>query len=101
MKRSLLVGLLFVTSCVTQSPQQKFVNGCSTAGEAMVQVISLRRAGQIDAQTFARIDDLYDATVATCSTMPQTESALYAARLKIAEFLANATGVTGRTYGEY
>lgn len=93
---------LALAACTTVSPRQQFVAGCSTVGEAMVQVIQLRRAGKVDDQTYVAIDDAYDAAVETCATLPPTDDAARIATLKVNEFLSRASGVTGTSYyGDY
>ena len=104
-----ITGLLFAAAllpvllgaCTTVSPRQQFVNGCATVGEAMAQVVALRRAGKVDDATYVAIDDAYDAAVETCSSLPPTDDAASVAMLKIEEFLTHAGGVTGVNYGSY
>lgn len=67
----------------------------------MANVIALKRADKIDQATFNGIADFYDAAVATCDTMPVSDSAAEIATDKVNEFLARASGVTGQSYGNY
>jgi hypothetical protein len=83
------------------SARSRFDQACAFTGEAMVQVINLRVAQKITAETFAELDDLYDAAVSTCREAPLTENAAEIARVKLLEFLTAASGVTGRSYGGY
>lgn len=96
----ILLGVI-LWGCQTVSPRQQFVNACASAGEAMAQVIALKRADKIDQPTFNSLDDLYDAAVATCDTMPASDNAADIALAKVNEFLARAAGVTGQSYGSY
>lgn len=98
----IIAGLCgFLASCQQTSSRQQFVTACSTVGEAMIQVINARRAHQIDVGTFTRIDDLYDAAVASCDTLPSTDDAASLATDRINAFLTSATGATGVYYGSY
>lgn len=101
MEAAIVVGVLLVWGCVSTTPQQQFVTGCSTVGEAMIGVITARRAGKIDTATYDTIDDLYDDAVITCSTLPSNDSAYGAAVDRLRAFLTAATGVTGVNYGSY
>lgn len=87
-------------ACATQqaSTPEAFSRACSTVGEAMVQVNTLRRQGKIDDATFVRIDDAYDAAVATCDTLPVGDTATGVAMEKVTAFLTAAGGVTGNAY---
>lgn len=95
----IFIGLL--ASCQQTTPRQQFVTSCSTVGEAMIQVINARRANQIDAAVFTRIDDLYDAAVTSCDTLPPTDDAASLALNRINAFLTAAAGATGVDYGSY
>lgn len=88
-------------ACATQpvSSPEAFSRSCAGVGEAMLQVNQLRRQGQVDDATFVRIDDLYDAAVRACDTLPVGETATAIAAEKVSAFLAAAGGVTGGTYG--
>jgi hypothetical protein len=97
---SIVIAVL-VASCQTTSLRQKFVTACSTVGEAMVQVINARRAGQIDTATYIHIDDLYDAAVKSCDTLPPTDDAAALALDRVDAFLTAATGATGVNDGSY
>lgn len=104
-----IVGLLLAAAllpallgaCATQSVSspETFSRSCTAVGEAMLQVNQLRRQGKVDDATFVRIDDLYDAAVRACDTLPVGETATAIAAEKVSAFLAAAGGVTGGTYG--
>ena len=96
----LAAGLLSMSACAA-SPRQQFVSGCSSVGEAMAQVVALRRAGKVDDATYVATDNAYDAAVETCATLPPTDEAAQVAFLKVNEFLSRASGVTGASYGSY
>lgn len=104
-----IAGLLLATvllpvvlgACSTVSPRQQFVNSCAAIGEAMAQVVVIRRDGKVDDATYVVIDDAYDAAVETCATLPPTDGAAQIAFLKVNEFLSRASGATGVNYGSY
>ncbi len=104
-----IAGLLFAVAllplilgaCTTSapvSPAESFSRACSSVGEAMAQVVSLRRQGKIDDATFVRIDDAYDAAVAACQDLPAGDTAEAVAMEKINAFLLAATNATGSPY---
>lgn len=103
-----ITGLLFAAAllpallgaCAQQpvSTPEAFSRSCSTVGEAMVQVDTLRRQGKVDDATFVAIDNAFDAAVSACATLPAGDTATAVATEKVTAFLAAAGNVTGATY---
>jgi hypothetical protein len=96
----LLAALLSGCAATAPSatPAEQFSRACSTAGEAMVQVVRQRRAGKIDDATFVAIDDAYDGAVMACATLPVGETPTAVATEKLTVFLLRAGDATGTVY---
>jgi hypothetical protein len=93
-----------LNACVTNvTPQQQFSDSCAKVGEAMVNIVAARRAGKIDDTTFNKIDDTYDAAVATCENPPLTDNGFEIASSKLLEFAYHMNSVVDgvQNYGGY